>query len=79
MAKGATLEAARAAKRKTLTALGNCAELNGVGITRVEDGYAVKVNLAAEVTAGGPIPEEVDGVPVVVEVVGRISKRNSAA
>ena len=47
--------------------------VQGVGITRVDDGYAVKLNLS-----GRPereVPRELDGVPVIVEVVGRIVKQ----
>ena len=71
---GATLESARAAKpavQKVFAALG---EVVGVGITRVGDGYGVKVNLRAAPAAGVELPAEVDGVPVRVEVVGAIRK-----
>jgi hypothetical protein len=71
----ATLEAARAAKpaaRRTFAAL---AEVVGVGITRVGDGYGVKVNLRAAPAEGVELPGEVEGVPVRVEVVGAIRKR----
>jgi hypothetical protein len=44
-----------------------------VGITRLGDGYALKLNVAAEAAPG--LPTELDGVPVIVEVVGRITKR----
>lgn len=78
MKEGVSLEAARAAKQKALTALEGRAEINGVGITRVGTGYGIKVNLSVAPPASSPLPQEVDGVPVVVEVVGRILKQNAS-
>lgn len=75
MAEGIDLEKARAAKKKALSIFSDLAEVNGVGITRVGHGYGLKVNLAGSPPAEVRLPEEVEGVPVVVEVVGRISKR----
>lgn len=66
---------ARAAKAKALTVFSLLADVNGVGITRVGDGYGLKVNLAEHPSEGVELPREVDGVPVVVEFVGRITKR----
>jgi hypothetical protein len=51
-------------------------EMTGVGITRVGKGYAVKVNFASAPSADFEIPDEVDGVPVRVEVTGRIKARS---
>ena len=68
-----TLDQARAAKGRVRDVIGRKAELAGVGITRIDGGYGVKVNLA-----GPPrteLPSEVDGVPLRVEVVGAIRKR----
>ena len=70
MIKGADLETARAAKKKAMSLLGDLAQLNGVGITRLNEGYGVKVNLTEEPPEGLHLPEEVDGVPIKVEVVG---------
>ncbi len=78
MKEGVSLEAARAAKQKALTALEGWAKVNGVGITRVGAGYGIKVNLAAAPPPGADLPEEVDGVPMVVEVVGRIVKQKAS-
>ena len=74
--KAASLAEARAAKEKLSRAVGERPEVNGVGITKVRKGYAVKLNLSEDVV-GEPMPEEIDGVPVQVEVVGPISKRSS--
>ena len=73
----ATLELARAAKpaaQRIFSALG---EVVGVGITRVGDGYGVKVNLRLAPAAEVELPAEVEGVPVRVEVVGKTRKRDT--
>jgi len=51
----------------------------GVGITRRDHEYAVKVNLEAEPASDEELPDQIDGVPVVVHVVGRIRKQAGAA
>ena len=68
-----TLEQARAAKSKAAALLA-ALPVVGVGITRVGDGYGLKVNLSESVAADA-LPEHVDGVPVKTEVVGEIRKR----
>jgi hypothetical protein len=73
--KGASIDAARAAKARALEVFGRLGEVVGVGLTRVDDGYGLKVNLRAPVTPGATLPESVEGVPVRVEVVGRIRPR----
>jgi hypothetical protein len=70
-----TLEQVRAAKGAAAEAFGRLADVVGVGITRIDAGYALKVNLRAEPPAGVRLPREIDGVPVRVEVVGEIRKR----
>jgi hypothetical protein len=75
MREGTNIERARAAKDAVLARLGGLSQVNGVGITRVGQGYGVKVNLAEHPDPGTELPEEIDGVPVVTELVGRISKR----
>ena len=69
---GATLEEARAAKKRVREALADRPEVTGVGITRHGDGYAVKVDLAKPCAA---VPPEMGGVPVHAEIVGRVRKR----
>ena len=51
-------------------------EVSGVGITPVDDGWAFKVNLRRP--AEHRLPEEVDGVPVITEVVGRVVASGAA-
>lgn len=67
----APLEEARAAKRRVAELLADLPELEGVGVTFLDDGFAVKVNLR-RMPSSCDIPAEIDGVPVLVEVVGPI-------
>jgi hypothetical protein len=71
----ATLAEARRAKDSVADLLQHRAEVNGVGITRLDDGYAVKVNLASSPEPDFLLPASVNGVPVTWEVVGEIRKR----
>ena len=70
-----TLEKARAAKQSALRHLRSRDDVVGVGITRVSGKYAVKVNLSEEPEPGTELPDEIDGVPVRVEVTGTIRAR----
>lgn len=47
----------------------------GVGITKVGNGYGLKVNLRRAPAKKAALPSLVDGVPVVVDVVGAVHKR----
>jgi hypothetical protein len=69
-----TLDEAQAAKLKALTAVGRVAAVVGVGITRIGESYALKVNLAKPPHPNARLPESIDGVPIKVEVVGTIRK-----
>ncbi len=75
MPKTVTLDQARAAKAAALTRFGHLPILAGVGITAVPAGYGVKLNLSEQPPQDLHLPSEVDGVPMVVEVVGRVTKR----
>lgn len=70
-----TIEAARAVKAKARELIEALVPVEGVGITRVGDAYAVKINVAQDIDAKLAIPEEVDGVPIVVQVTGRVRKQ----
>lgn len=70
-----SLDQARAAKAHAMATFSRLGEVVGVGITRIDDGYAIKINLKEPLSPGVPVPDTVDGVPVRVEVVGTISKR----
>ena len=75
MANSHTIEKARAVKPAAMRAFASLAPVVGVGIRKVRGGYGVKVNLAVHPGPEVSIPKSVDGVPVWVEVVGKIRKR----
>ncbi len=75
MANGTPIEKARAAKTRALSVFAGLASVGGVGITRVGDGYGLKVNLTEAPSEGVDLPAEVDGVPVVIEIVGSVTKQ----
>lgn len=64
----ATAEQAREAKKQVTALLRDVPEVNGIGITRAGEGWAVRVNLLAEPDT--TLPTAVDGVPVQSRVVG---------
>ncbi len=72
---GTDLERARAAKAHLAERLRGHDAVVGVGVHRRPDGFGVKVDLRE---AGLEVPQEVDGVPVTVDVVGRITPRSSS-
>jgi hypothetical protein len=61
--------AARAAKSALTARLSADPGVVGVGLARGTGGYVVKVDLA-DAGAAGRIPGDVDGVPVVTQVIG---------
>ncbi|PYR88056.1 MAG: hypothetical protein DMF84_29780 [Acidobacteria bacterium] len=70
-----TLEQARAAKAAALRHFEQLGTVVGVGITRIDGDYAVKINLREPLAEGTEPPAEIEGVPVRVEVVGTIRKQ----
>lgn len=70
-----SLEQARAAKEAAKALLAALPGVVGVGITKVREDYALKVNLREPLPAGVSVPERIGDVPVCVEVVGKITKR----
>ncbi|HJR00789.1 MAG TPA: hypothetical protein VKA83_06095 [Methylomirabilota bacterium] len=70
-----SLEQARAAKESAKALLTALPGVVGVGITKVGEDYALKVNLREPLPAGVSAPERIGDVPVKLEVVGRISRR----
>lgn len=70
-----TLEQARQTKAKAVTAASACAAVVGVGLTRIGDSYAVKVNLRERTASVAELPDCIDGVRVVYEVVGPVVVR----
>ncbi len=71
-----TIDEARAAKGAAAKAFKHLG-VAGVGVTRIADGYGVKVNLRESPPEGTLLLEKVGNVPVQVEVVGRIQKSDT--
>ncbi len=71
---GASRHDERAQKARAAKVFGLVGEVVGVGITRVNDGYGLKVNLRENPGPGVQVPQDVNGVPVRVEVTGPIRK-----
>lgn len=76
MMTGVTIEQPRAAKKQAYTAVASLAPVVGVGVTRVGDGYGVKVNLESA-PAGVTSPSSINGVPLRVEVTGQVQKQGT--
>jgi hypothetical protein len=70
-----TLHKARLAKGSAAELFGRLLGVVAVGITRVDGRYALKVNVRRPPSAKVKLPRTVRGVPVRVEVVGRVGKR----
>lgn len=70
-----TLERARAAKAHIARQLANLPTLTGIGLSRVKGEYAVKVNLSEPLASEATLPDEVDGVPLRIEITGPIRPR----
>ena len=66
--------AARAAKTALATRLDAEPGVVGIGVARREGGYVVKVDLA-DAAAAVRVPQDVDGVRVVTEVIGVVRPR----
>ena len=77
MKKGVSLESARAAKQRAAQVfVPLVGEEVAIGITHLgDDAFGLKVNLTSEPGQDVELPDEVEGVPVRVEVVGKIRKR----
>jgi hypothetical protein len=69
-----TLEQARAAKVRAKEVFPKLADVAGIGITRHDQGYAVKVNLQRQPSPEVSLPGELDGVPIRVEITGGAHK-----
>lgn len=67
----ASLEQARAVQPKLEAMLEGVEGVSGIGLTLVGDGYGLRVNLETSL-AMAAVPPELDGVPIVVEIVGEI-------
>lgn len=67
----ATRTEAREAKESARAGLELVEGFTGVGIVKTDDGYGLRVNLETD-SAIDDVPDEVDGVPVTVEIVGEV-------
>lgn len=63
-----TLHRARTAKAALLKQFRRLPNLVDVGIAKVAEGYAVKINLTEPMPTGTHLPGEIDGVPIKIEV-----------
>lgn len=71
-----SLSEARAAKKELASLVAGDPRVNGIGICRGSNGYAVKLNVSGAGKAGKvDIPKTIKGVQVQVEVVGEIRKQ----
>ena len=66
----ATIEQARAARDKLIAQHPSVS----AGVTKVGSEYAIKANVSSTAERD-KLPEEVDGVVIVSEVVGQVTKR----
>jgi len=71
-----TLEAARRAKAKAHAIFSGFGAVCGVGLTMANGVHAVKVNLETAPEDASSMPDSIDGIPVVVCVVGRIRRQS---
>jgi hypothetical protein len=69
------LDAARDAKERAKTIFSRYGTVNGIGLTRVGERYAVKVNFESEPHDQASMPRDIEGVPVVVQVIGPLHKQ----
>jgi hypothetical protein len=69
------LDAAREAKEKAKMIFSRHGTVNGIGLTRMGERYAVKVNFESEPHDQASMPREIEGVPVVVQVIGTLHKQ----
>lgn len=67
-----SLDQARKAKLHAEQVFHRHGEVAGVGITRRSGGFALKVNFAEEPSDPDNLPPDVDGVPVTIDVVGKV-------
>jgi hypothetical protein len=70
-----SLDEARAAKSRAQAVFEELAAVVGVGVTRIGNGYGLKVSLCVPPLPDVVLPTEVDGIPVRLEVVGQPRKQ----
>lgn len=75
---GAPLDQARRAKEDVKALVAGDPAVAGIGLARQAGGWGVKVNLVRAAPSLA-VPASIDGVPVTVEVVGRVAARSTQA
>ncbi|AOK00719.1 hypothetical protein [Burkholderia vietnamiensis] len=71
-----SLSEARQAKDQAKRELAHVGGIVGFGLTKQGEGYVIKVNVNRAMNPG-TLPKRIHGVPVIVEMVGAITKRHS--
>jgi hypothetical protein len=69
------LNAARGAKEKAKQIFSQFGTVKGIGLTKMGERYAVKINFESEPHDRDRMPREVEGVPVVVQITGPLRKQ----
>ena len=69
------LQKARAAKVVAEQVFSKLLGEVAIGITRIEGAYGLKINVTEAPAGALKLPNIIEGVPVLVEVTGKISKR----
>ena len=69
--KPATLEAAERAQATLAEKLAGMRGVSATGIAVLDGGFGIKVYFI-ETPAAGSVPDDVDGVPVIVDIAGSI-------
>lgn len=66
-----TLSEARQAKKKLAEQLSGLESVTGIGISTRDNDYALQVFLESRVPEG-TVPDSVEGIPVTVDVIGKV-------
>jgi hypothetical protein len=72
---GVSIERARVAKAHVLERFEKVPQVGAVGLIRVGEGYGLKINLSEPLKSGEAIPPEFEGVPILIDVTGRVVAR----
>lgn len=71
------LAEAREAKERAREIFPRFGSVNAIGLTRKGDGYAVRVSFEKEPRNRAQMPVEIEGVPVIVRILGPIQKQTA--
>lgn len=72
MPKQSAINLARAAKERAKKLFSEVPAVVGLGLTKIDDQYAVKVSLQSALPKAVKAPRTINGVPISYEIVGRI-------